>query len=100
MKAIKGFEGLLSIYKELPKVGGFYVDEIFNNDKNMILKSNYYLAESEGEDDEMEDDYKAWLEYPTFKAIIENKLEHHPGSEKEDLLDAVIYYLENDEFLD
>ncbi|MCL2896672.1 DUF7716 domain-containing protein [Brenneria tiliae] len=98
MKTIKGFDGLLSVYKDLPKVGGFYVDEDFLNNKDAIESSNYYLAESE--DEEMEDNYKTWLEYPTFKAIILNKLDHHPKSSKDDLLNAIIYYLENDDFLD
>ncbi|WP_416412179.1 hypothetical protein [Pantoea sp. App145] len=100
MKTIKGFDGLLSVYKDLPKVGGFYVDEDFISKKSIIESANYYLAESEEEDDDMEDDYKTWLEYPTFKAIIQNKLEHHPKSSKDELLNAVVYYLENDDFLD
>ncbi|ELX49246.1 hypothetical protein SEET535_16625 [Salmonella enterica subsp. enterica serovar Tennessee str. 4535] len=50
--------------------------------------------------DDMSDKYKGWLEYATFLAIIDNKLEHHPKASNEDLLDAVIYYLEEDDFLD
>lgn len=100
MKTIKGFEGLLAIYKQLPKVGGFFVNKEFSNERSAIKNSDYYLAESEEEDEDMEDDYDTWLEYPTFKAIIENKLEHHPTASNEDLLEAVMYYLEMDDFLD
>ncbi|NDO83942.1 hypothetical protein CJP72_25395 [Citrobacter sp. NCU1] len=100
MKTVKGFDGLLAIYKKLPKVGGFYVDNNFLNKKAIINNSNYYVPQSEEEDDDMEDVYKTWLEFPTFTAIIENKLEHHPDATKDDLLDAVVYYLEEDDFLD
>ena len=100
MKTIKGFDGLLSIYKSLPKVGGFYVDNNFINEVGAIKKSNYYLPDSEEEDDDMESSYKTWLEYPTFRDIIENKLSHNPHATKNELLDAVFYYLEEDDFLD
>ena len=100
MKTIKGFDSLLAIQKGLPNVGGFFVDKNFSNDRSVIKNAEYYLAESEEEDEDMEYDYATWIEYPTFKAIIENKLEHHPAASNEELLDAVIYYLEMDDFLD
>lgn len=100
MKIIKGLDGLLSIYKTLPKVGGFYVDDNFVNDANVINNSNYYLPESEDEDEDMENSYRTWLEYPTFRDIIDNKFKHHPNATKDELLDAIIYYLEEDDFLD
>jgi len=50
--------------------------------------------------DEMADKYKDWLEYATFLAIFDNKLDHHLNASKEELLEAVIYYLEEDDFLD
>ena len=92
MKTIKGFEGLLAIYKQLPKVGGFFVNKEFSNERTVIQRSDYYLSESEEEDEDMEDDYDMWLEYPTFKAIIENKLEYHPTASNEDPLETVMYY--------
>lgn len=49
---------------------------------------------------EFDDKYGTFLESPILKAIIENKTEHHPNSSKEELLKAVTYYLENDDFLD
>ncbi|WP_387466217.1 hypothetical protein [Photorhabdus sp. RM323S] len=41
-----------------------------------------------------------WLDYQTFRAIIDNKLEHHPNATRDELLEAVVYYLEEDDFLD
>ncbi|HEI8866652.1 TPA: hypothetical protein SLG40_002160 [Serratia odorifera] len=100
MKTVNGFKELLAIYKGLPKVGGFFVDEGFVNRAEHIETARYYLAETPYEDDDMEDDYKTWLEYPTFRAIIENKIEHNPGVGEKELLQAVVYYLENDDFQD
>ncbi|MGP0838100.1 DUF7716 domain-containing protein [Serratia sp. CY85251] len=65
-----------------------------------IETARYYLAETPDEDDDMEDEYKTWLEYPTFRAIIENKIDHNPAVGEKELLQAVVYYLENDDFQD
>lgn len=100
LKVINGFEGLLLIYKDLPVVGGFYVDEDFENTSACIKTAYYYIAETEDEDDEMEEEYASWLEFPTLKDIIDNKLTHHPLATKEELLEAVIHYWEYDDFLD
>ncbi|WP_445497320.1 DUF7716 domain-containing protein [Photorhabdus sp. SF281] len=103
MKIINGFDGLLKVYKELDEAWCFFVDIGFVNESNYISKASYYLPETEDEledMDEMEDKYKGWLEYQTFIAIINNKLEHHPNATRDELLEAVIYYLEEDDFLD
>ncbi|CCP08162.1 hypothetical protein BN440_3157 [Erwinia amylovora MR1] len=80
-----------------------FVDIDFINEINHIDTASYYLPESDDEledMDEMTDKYKTWLDYQTFAAIIENKLEHHPNATRDELLEAVIYYLEEDDFLD
>ncbi|WP_263263972.1 hypothetical protein [Pseudomonas sp. RIT-PI-S] len=100
MKMIRGFEGLLQVYKNLPAVGGFYVDKFFLNNKSFMTFANYYIPESEEEDEDMEEIYKTWLEYPVFKAIVDNKTEYSPASSSSELLEAVLYYIENDDFLD
>jgi len=82
LRVINGFEGLLLIYNNLPIVGGFFVGEDFENNSKCIETSPYYIAETEVEDDEMEDEYASCLEFPTFKDIIDNKLEHHPSATK------------------
>ncbi|WP_036771231.1 DUF7716 domain-containing protein [Photorhabdus australis] len=103
MQTVKGFDGLLSIYRELDEAWCFFVDVGFINESNDIDKATYYLPETEDEledMDELEDKYKSWLEYQTFRAIIDNKLEHHPNATRDELLEAVVYYLEEDDFLD
>jgi hypothetical protein len=100
MKVIKGFQGLLDIYENLPKVGGFYVDKNYLCSKEFLRSANYYIPESEEEDEDMEFTHRTWLEYPLFKAIMLNKIENSPQADKDDLLEAVLYYLENDDFLD
>ncbi|WP_034915749.1 hypothetical protein [Erwinia sp. 9145] len=101
MILIDGFEELLEKCGSLPDVGWLYVEESFNlNSIEDIKKRKYYIVENEDEEIDCEENYGTFLEAPIFKAIIENKLEHHPNSDKNELLNAVIYYLENDDFLD
>jgi len=103
MKKAIGFEGLLSIYKERPEAWYFFTNIGMDNKKDSIRNAIFYLPDTREEEESMDnehDKYKGWLEYSTFIAILDNKLEHHPKSSSEELLDAVIYYLEKDDFLD
>ena len=105
MKTATGFTNLLKISKNIPESDGWYifVDSDFDDTKKCIESTNYYLSETRDEDDDMEeqeDKYLAWLEYATFLDIISNKLDHHPNASEDDLIEAVIYYLEEDDFLD
>ena len=101
MKTINGFDELLANVNALPDAGWLYVDTDFDlESKSDILQKKYYLAETEGEEMDFEENFGTFVEAPIFRAIIENKLEHHPEAEKSALLNAVIYYLENDDFLD
>ena len=105
MKTATGFTNLLKISKNIPnfEVWYIFVDPDFDDTKKCIESANYYLSETRDEDDDMEeqeDKYLAWLEYATFLAIIDNKLEHHPNASDDDLLEAVMYYYEKDAFID
>lgn len=104
MKTIKGMDGLLDLYKEQPELWFFlYTNVETANDKNELREATFYLPENDDEDEETDEainKYRPWLEYQTFLGIIDNKLDHHPNATKENLLDAVVYYLENDDFLD
>ncbi len=44
MKTIIGIESQLAIYKQLPKIVGFFVDKKFSNQMPVIKNSDYYLA--------------------------------------------------------
>ena len=105
MKTATGFANLLKISKNIPESDGWYifVDSDFDHTKKCIESANYYLTETEEEDDDLDeqkDKYRSWLEYATFLDIIINKLEHHPNASEDDLLEAVIYYYEKDAFID
>ena len=105
MKTATGFTNLLKISKNIPnyEVWYIFVDLDFDDTKKCIESANYYLSETTEEDDDMdeqEDKYLAWLEYATFLAIIDNKLEHHPNASEDDLIEAVMYYYEKDAFID
>ena len=103
MKTTTGFTNLLKISKNISKFEVWYINVDLDNTKKCIESANYYLSETRDEDDDMngqKDKYRSWLEYVTFWAIIDNKLEHHPNASEDDLIEAVIYYLEQDDFLD
>ena len=105
MKTATGFTNLLKFYKNIPEseAWGLFVDLDFDDTKKCIESANYYLSETTDEDEDMyeqEDKYLAWLDYPTFCAIIYNKLQHHPNASEDDLIEAVIYYYEEDAFID
>jgi len=103
MKTKTGFTNLLKISKNISKFEVCYIYVDLDNTKKCIESANYYLSETRDEDDDMDeqkDKYRSWLEYVTFWAIIDNKLEHHPNASEYDLIEAVIYYLEQDDFLD
>ncbi|QEW33691.1 hypothetical protein D0N50_19260 [Erwinia billingiae] len=101
MIVISGFDNLLKKYKELPDVGWLYVESSFDNEsKKDILNGNYFLAETEDEEMDFEENYGTFLEAPIFTAIIEKKFENSTNPTKDDLLDATVHYLEYDDFLD
>lgn len=96
-----GIFELFHNYEKLPDVGWLYIDRDFSlESRDDILKKNYYISENMDEYLDMDNSYSAFLESPTLKDIIINKLEHHPNASSEDLLDAVVYCLEEDDFLD
>lgn len=103
MIVINGFDELLTKRDEIPDVGWLYVEESSDLEyKKDINEGKYFIDQDEDEDEEidLEENYGTFLEAPIFKAIVENKLEHHPDSDRDDFFNAVIHYLENDDFLD
>ncbi|MEJ5113597.1 DUF7716 domain-containing protein [Erwinia billingiae] len=101
MRVIKGIDTLLKEYKALPDTGWLFIDEDFDVvSKNDILNKNYYLAQDDDEEEEMEDSHSTFLESPTFKDIVVNKLNHNPKATRDEIIEAIVHYLENDEFLD
>lgn len=101
MRVIKGFDALLNDYKSLPESGWLFIDQDFDtaSEKDILTKS-YYISESDDEEIDMEDSYSTFLESPTFKDVVINKTNHHPKATRDEIISAVIYYLENDDFLD
>lgn len=105
MKNINGFDELLKHAKNkmLPDSGWIYVNKNFDLKATTDFFNGLYLIpENRDESFEMEenDNIKTLLESPTLSDIIDNKFEHHPESSNDELLEAIIYYLEEDDFLD
>lgn len=101
MKFYEGFDGLLASYNALPDVAWIYVSRDLDVESvSGIVTAQYLIAETDSEEEVLGRRYATFLEAPTFVAIIENKLEHHPTSQQQEFIEAVIFYLENDDFLD
>lgn len=103
MITMKGLVNLIAYGEKIIEPRWYFVDKKFGrSSKGDISNSNYYIAENDDEEFDLEDDvkYKTFLDSATFKAIIDNKFEHHPNASTDELLEAVIYYLEEDDFLD
>lgn len=57
-----------------------FTDIKMDNKKEGVRSGTFYLPDTreEKEDmDDMPDKYKGWLEYATFLATLDNKLEYH-----------------------
>lgn len=99
MKKYTGFKDILENYKELPDSGWIGIKDDFS-DREDIKTLNFYVPENIAEKIDIEDNYEEFLEAPTFKDIVSNKLEHHPKSTLDEILGAVVYYFNNDDFED
>ncbi|GHT97247.1 hypothetical protein AGMMS49545_23800 [Betaproteobacteria bacterium] len=100
MKTFHGFDELLKVYKDLGVWWIFTKRGFINNSREDILTGTFYVPENDDEEEESYATLANWLETQTFEGIIINKLEHHPESSRDDLIEAAIYYLEQDDFLD
>lgn len=99
MKVYHGLKELLSAFDDIPDSDWISVLEDFST-KESVEKISYYIAESEEEQFDLEDNYDDFLEAPTFKDIVINKRNHHPHASLGDIANAIIYYLEKDDFED
>lgn len=101
MKTILGFEKLLKVRPDLPDYGWIYIDKHFDTESpSDIINGQYYISENDEDEMLLEGNYSTFLEAPIFNAVVENKLVNTPNSGSDELIDAIIYYLENDDFQD
>ncbi|MHC5178238.1 DUF7716 domain-containing protein [Serratia rhizosphaerae] len=101
MIVINGFSELLKMKDGLPDVGWLYVSPSFSlSSEEDIVNGSYYIAENEDEEMDFEESYGTFLEAPIFKDIVINKRNHNQQATEDEILGAVIYYLENDDFQD
>ena len=109
-KEYAGFESIRKAYKEMPPAGSIYTS--VRIDSTSILNATYFVIPSleienyvdeEGEyvpDQVAGKGYYSWLEAPTFADIIIDKLEQNSSATLDDFIEAVLYYLEYDNFID
>ena len=67
-----------------------------------LLKCTFLLPENESDEFFIENnkDYQNWLEFPTLIDIIDNYIENYSDATTNSLINAVLHYWDNDDFLD
>ncbi|MDR2906096.1 MAG: hypothetical protein LBU73_09095 [Helicobacteraceae bacterium] len=114
MQHYKSIQQLIEDYKNLSYPGRIYIE---GREKVNYSKSEFWILSSkEAKDQDIIEteygsvpeslvEYKAtsFLDVGTFQDIIDNKLEHNPTLSTKDfdvLINAIDYYLDNDDFQD
>lgn len=99
MKIYRGIKELLNSFDDIPEHGWISIDDAFSIQDD-IEALTFYIAENEEEEFDLEDHYSEFLEAPTFKDIVTNKRDHNPNVALKDIVGAVNYYFEHDDFED
>jgi len=101
MKTYNGFAALLKDVNQLPVTGWIFIDRgIDVGSEASIAEANYHLAETELEQIDFEKTKKTFVECPTLLDIV-SILDKRPTRQHlSDYIGGVIYYRENDDFLD
>lgn len=101
MKVYKGFADLLANIDGLPNVGWLFVDSTIDRaSKESVSSAAFYVAEDDAEEILFEKSKRTFVECPTMldvKAIADKRV---VKPDLEAYLEAVLYYLENDDFKD
>jgi hypothetical protein len=99
MKVYSGFYDLLKDAKSLPKTGWIFVEsEVNMNSPESIYVAQFFIAESELEEIELERSKRTFVECPTLVDIISVLDKRSLKPSEKDYLCAVIYYREYDDF--
>jgi hypothetical protein len=115
MEHYKNLSELIKDKDNYPNAGRIYIQKSkvddLNNAEYWVISSKEAKEQDYIEDERgsripsslIEYDVKSFLDVQTFRAIIELKLENNPelSIEQTDVfLEAIVYYLEHDDFLD
>lgn len=101
MKTLSGLASLIQERAHLPDCGWIYIDKGFDTESRAdILKGQYYIAENDDDEMHLEEKNSTFLEAPMFNAIVENTLSHNTSAGTNEFIEAILYYLENDDFQD
>ncbi|WP_322049611.1 hypothetical protein [Paraburkholderia sp. J67] len=101
MNTLQGLQALITEKQGLPKVGWIFVDKNFDKTSAVaLLGAVFHIPENEDDEFYGEDYLASWLEIPTFLAVIELRGKQLKDPNVEDIANAAVYYLENDDFLE
>ena len=101
MKTVKGLQALIAGKQDLPKVGWIFVAKGFDKaSADALIGAAFQIPEDEDDEFYGEDHLATWLEVPTFLAVLELREKHLKDPTVEDVANAAVYYIENDDFLE
>jgi len=101
MKTYNGFAKLLQDVNQLPITGWVFIDPgVDVESEASIADATYKLAETELEQIDFEKTKKTFVECPTLVDIVSVLNKRPVPQALNDYIAAVIYYRENDDFLD
>lgn len=101
MKTYNGFAELLKDINQLPITGWVFIDRgVDVESEASIVEATYKLAETELEQIDFEKTKKTFVECPTLVDIVSILNKRSSPQALMDYIAAVIYYRENDDFLD
>lgn len=108
-KTYNGIGSAIQNWENLVTPGRFYVQERVAAENIARIQLTLYgkkeVVDYVNESDDIIPEQLAgkgfisWLDSATFQAVIENKLEHVPAANQDDLIEAIFFYLDNDTFM-
>jgi hypothetical protein len=101
MKTFNGLQALILARENLPNVGWIFVPKGFDRTSaTALVNATFYVEENDADEIYGLKHYKNWLESPTFVDIMEVREKRTKKLTTEEVAQAAIYYLENDDFMD
>lgn len=100
MRTFSGIDGLLAQRDTFPDSGWIFVEKDVDIISEAQLRAcQFFIAEYEDEEFDMEDTHGTWLEAPMFLAIVQQRQEKNRAAPVTEIIAAAIHYLDRDTFM-
>lgn len=101
MKEYSGFTELFANRGHLPDPGWIFVDPGTSADSIESLRSaTFYVPENDEDEFDGEERVQTLVEAPTFQDVVTLRAKNLPDATADQFLEALVHYLEYDDFLE